>query len=66
MDRIQEKMNEVTDQRLIMIADKIISDLCRSGGKTWVLSVPVNWTDPDIILSEVVKRLKERPKPDKE
>lgn len=65
MDWIQEKLSELSDEKLIEMADKIISDLCRSGGKTWVLHVPVQWHDPDMILSEVVKRLKERQKEDK-
>ena len=47
----------LTDQELINKIDSINGALCKSGGKSWCLSVPpdVN-NDPDLLIAEMVKR----------
>jgi len=57
-EELREEIEGLNPEYLITKAEKIVSNLCRSGGKTWVLSVPVKSTDPDMILSEVIRRLK--------
>jgi len=56
----------LTDQELMNKIDSINGALCKSGGKSWCLSVPpdVN-NDPDLLIAELVKRF-ERAKLSKE
>ena len=49
----------LTNEELIIKSNEWISLLAKTGGKSWALCVPVNFNrDPDMIFSEVNKRLK--------
>lgn len=49
----------LTNETLCNKCEKIVSNLCETGGKSWTLSVPVDFNnDPDILFSELNKRFK--------
>jgi hypothetical protein len=48
------------DDELLNKCRSWITDLCRTGGKAWMLQVPVNYNeDPDMLFSELVRRYKQ-------
>jgi hypothetical protein len=47
---------DLTNNELIGFADKEIQELCRTGGKSFKMSVPVDCKDTDVILSELLNR----------
>lgn len=54
----QMLQEEMTDLELIELAEKEVSKLAETGGKSITMTVPVEVTDTDMILSEVIKRFK--------
>lgn len=57
-EQLEKEREEMTDNDLIKIAEKELAFLCRSGGKSFTMNVPVRVTDTDMIFSELVKRFK--------
>jgi hypothetical protein len=58
-----EKQTKVTmdDASLISKCTLWISNLCRTGGRAWVLNVPVDFNnDPDVLFSELITRYENR------
>lgn len=50
----------LSDDDLLEKCDEWIEKLCKSGGKDWCLSVPVNFNrDPDMLFVELMNRFKE-------
>jgi hypothetical protein len=47
---------EMTDSDLIQLADKQVSQLARTGGKSHTMTVPPRIDDTDMIFSELIKR----------
>jgi hypothetical protein len=56
----QEKQSAMSNKELIDLVQKEITFLCRSGGRRFTMTVPPMITDSDMILSELVKRFKEK------
>lgn len=56
--KFNKEMKAISDSDLINSCDRIISDLCKTGGSSWRLQVPPSINDPDILLSELVERFK--------
>lgn len=51
----------LTDEQLIEKCNAWVHKLAESGGNKWTLQVPVNFNeDPDILFTELGKRLKKR------
>lgn len=51
------KTCKLSDEDLVKKCAEWVDKLCKSGGSSWSLSVPVNFEkDPDILLSELIKR----------
>ena len=47
----------LTDELLIAKSKQLIDELCRTGGRSWTMRVPVDFDkDHDMILSELVER----------
>lgn len=55
-EEFQEKIKAISDQELAEMAQKAISKLCSTGGKSFTMTVPARIDDTDIVLSELVKR----------
>ena len=57
---MEEPKCTLSDEELIEKSLNIIDSLCKTGGKSWCLSVPVDFSkDPDILFNELCIRLKE-------
>lgn len=53
----------LSDERLIFKAGELVSELAKSGGRSWSLRVPVDFNnDPDMIFCELANRLLEKNK----
>ncbi len=51
----------LTDSELIEACNNWVKRLCETGGRAWTLSIPVNFNkDPDMLIIELGKRLKQR------
>lgn len=59
-ERISKGIN-MSDEDLIKKCDEWIFSLAKSGGQSWVLSIPVRFDkDPDMLFTELGQRLKRR------
>lgn len=47
---------EMTDLELIELADKQVSQLAKTGGRSHTMTVPPRIDDTDMIFSELIKR----------
>ena len=56
----KEKQQAMSDSELIELVQKEISKLAKTGGKSHTMCVPPMITDTDMLLSEMVRRFKER------
>lgn len=57
-EEFQEQVKNITDQELIQKADDAVSKLCKTGAKSFTMTVPPRIDDTDIILSEIIHRFK--------
>jgi hypothetical protein len=55
-EQFQQKVQAIPDKELIEIASLAISKLCKTGAKSFTMTVPPQLHDTDIILSEIVQR----------
>lgn len=55
-EEFNQKLKEITNEELAEMASDAIQKMCESGGRSFTMCVPVQLTDTDIILSELVKR----------
>ena len=46
----------LSDNELCDLAQKALSKLCETGGRSFVMTVPPRLDDTDIILSEIIRR----------
>jgi len=53
-----KKQREMSDQKLIELVDEAITKMCKTGGNSFTMTVPVQVDDTDMILSEMVRRFK--------
>lgn len=57
MSELFEENVTLTDKELAESVTAWVSKLCKTGGKAWILSVPVKFNkDPDILITELVER----------
>jgi hypothetical protein len=50
------KQAEMSNEELIKLADKQVSELAKTGGRSHKMSVPPQITDTDMIFCELIKR----------
>jgi hypothetical protein len=49
----------LSDEQLIEKCEKWIDSLCKTGGKSWTLRVPVDFNnDPDMLFTELIERFR--------
>tara|TARA_R110000744_G_scaffold195512_2_gene314590 strand:+ start:292 stop:657 length:366 start_codon:yes stop_codon:yes gene_type:complete len=61
MNRMHEfdlKLRSIPNDQLMKSLAKNISDLCRSGGKSFTMTVPPSTNDTDMIVCESLRRMK--------
>tara|TARA_R110000868_G_C10800625_1_gene757049 strand:- start:184 stop:522 length:339 start_codon:yes stop_codon:yes gene_type:complete len=56
--RLNELQSEMSNETLIDLAEKQISELARTGGRSHRMCVPPMPEDTDMLFSELVKRFK--------
>lgn len=52
------KVEALSDNELHDMAQKALSKLCETGGKSFTMTVPPRINDTDIILAELIRRFK--------
>lgn len=57
-EQFQDKVKAISDEDLIKKADDSVSKLCKTGAKSFTMTVPPQTDDTDIILSEIIERFK--------
>jgi hypothetical protein len=55
-EEFQQKLSEISDTTLIEKAHLVLDSLCKTGAKSFTMTVPVRIDDTDIILSEIISR----------
>lgn len=50
------EINKLNDLELIELSRKTLSELCKSGAKSFKMTIPVENDDTDVILGELIKR----------
>jgi len=58
IEEFEQKQANMSDEELIELAQKEISNLCKTGGKSLHMSVPPKITDTDMLLCELINRYK--------
>ena len=56
-DKLQ---NEMSDKELIAECDKALGLLCRTGGRSFKMTVPVNVYDHDMLFYQLIKRFEQK------
>lgn len=57
-EKFQEQQSQISDKKLIELAEKQIRSLARTGGKSHTMTVPPSVNDTDMIFCELIKRFK--------
>lgn len=52
------KMSETSNQDLANMAQESLSKLCKTGGRSFIMSIPPMIKDTDMIFSEIINRFK--------
>jgi len=55
-EEFNQKLSNIEDLELIKKSKEVVNKLCKTGGKSFTMSVPVKLEDSDVILSELIKR----------
>lgn len=55
-EEFEKARSEMPDNDLIKKADSLLSELCKTGGKGFRMTVPPRVDDTDMIFSELIKR----------
>lgn len=55
---LHTKLESLSNVELIEKASEELSKLCKTGGKSFTMRVPVNENDTDMIFSELIRRFK--------
>ena len=55
-EEFNKKCSETSNEDLIKYANKELSNLCNTGGKSIHMSVPPQVTETDMVFSELIKR----------
>lgn len=56
-EQFAQKQAEVPTEKLIETARNWVSILCKTGGDGWTLRVPPSINCPDMVFTEVIRRL---------
>jgi len=56
LEEFNKEVENIPDDELINKCRDWIHKLCETGGRVWLLKVPVDKYDPDILLSEIISR----------
>ena len=54
-----KQLEDITNADLVLLADQQLSKLIKTNGKSFLMSVPAQTTDTDIIFMQLIKRFEE-------
>ena len=58
IEQFEQKQSEMSDNELADLCQKQILELCKTGGKSLIMSVPPRVNDTDMLFCELIKRFK--------
>ena len=56
IEQFEKEQSEMSDDELIVLCQEEISKLCKTGGRSFVMSVPPRIKDTDMLFVELMKR----------
>lgn len=59
-EEFQKQIHSMPDRKLIESASLALEQLCKTGAKSFTMTVPPRLNDTDILLSEIIRRFEER------
>ena len=59
VEQFEQKQREMPNEELYNLVQQQLSKLCKTGGKSLIMSVPPRVDDFDIIVSELLRRFKD-------
>lgn len=60
LKELLESLSAISDEDLENAADEELRKLCKSGGQSFRMSVPVNLRDTDMIFRELINRFQKQ------
>lgn len=57
-EQFKYAQQSMPDDELVDLCDKEISKLCKTGGRSFTMRVPVHVKDTDMLLCELIRRYK--------
>jgi len=54
-----KQLEDITNADLVLLADQQLAKLIKTNGKSFLMSVPAQITDTDIIFMQLIKRFEE-------
>lgn len=60
LKELLESLSAISDEDLENAADEELLKLCKSGGKSFRMSVPVNPRDTDMVFRELINRFQKQ------
>ncbi len=58
-EQFDEKQRAISNSELAEMAQQALSKLCRTGGKSFIMTIPPRIDDTDMVISELIRRFKE-------
>jgi len=58
-EAFRQMQKEMTDAELVKKVSQQVSEMCKTGGKSFRMTVPVSVNDTDMLISELVRRFNE-------
>lgn len=57
-EEFQKRVQNIPGPELIEMAEKAVSKLCKTGAKSFTMSIPPRIDDTDVVLIEIIQRFK--------
>ncbi len=58
--QFEKKLDSISNEELIKAAEFTLSQMCKTGGKSFIMTIPPRIDDTDILFSELIKRFKKQ------
>lgn len=58
-EEFQQQVYDIPDRKLIEMAGIAVEKMCKTGGKSFTMTVPPRTDDTDIVLTEIIRRFEE-------
>ena len=55
-DELKDQLKAISDEELAEMARTELSKLCKTGGKSFSMTIPARYDDTDIIFYELLER----------